>query len=222
MYTHFWDEHIMGHHRFLATPLDPVCHVVGSNIYTGIPSAIVGTHVKAWERENERLEKLNPDSSFPLLRNITGNRMHYYFVFNVSLCYAIYELLGVTALKWQLAYSFQSMMWLELVNFLEHYGLRRRQDKDGIYETIGYQHSWSAVASPISFRIQRHSDHHAHKFRPYQILRRFDRAPTLPFEYILVLALIICPPVFHYIMNPRVQSLEDAKDGVKNPDAWNN
>jgi len=113
------------------------------------------------------------------------------------------------------------MLWLELVNFLEHYGLRRRKDKDGVYESIGYQHSWSAVASPIAFRIQRHSDHHAHKFRPYQILRRFDRAPTLPFEYILVLAFCLCPPVFHYIMDPRVKSLEDAKDGVKNPDAWN-
>ena len=114
------------------------------------------------------------------------------------------------------------MMWLELVNFLEHYGLRRTKDVNGVYETIGYMHSWSALSSPISFRIQRHSDHHAHKFRPYQILRRFDRAPTMPFEYILMLALAVCPPAYWYVMDPRVRAVEDAKRGVKNTDQWNN
>jgi len=44
-------------------------------------------------------------------------------------------------------------MYLESVNYLEHYGLRRRMDKSGIMESIGYQHSWSGVSSPISFRI---------------------------------------------------------------------
>ena len=59
------------------------------------------------------------------------------------------------------------MFWLETVNYLEHYGLRRRKDENGIYESVGYVHSWSCVASPFAFKIQRHSDHHAHKFRPY-------------------------------------------------------
>jgi hypothetical protein len=106
MYTHFWDEHTMGHHKHLATPLDPVSHEVGANIYTAIPKAIVGTHVKAWEREVERLSKLSPTGQISTFENIIGNRMHYYFVFNVSLCYTIYELLGYSALKWQLIYAF--------------------------------------------------------------------------------------------------------------------
>jgi hypothetical protein len=79
--------------------LDPVCHTVGENIYTGIPSAIVGTHVKAWEREVERLDKIKGEK-ISTFDNIIGNRMHYYFVFNVSLCASIYSLLGYTALKW--------------------------------------------------------------------------------------------------------------------------
>lgn len=112
-------------------------------------------------------------------------------------------------------------MYLESVNYLEHYGLRRRKDKNGIFESVGYQHSWSAVSSPISFRIQRHSDHHAHVFRPYQILRRFDRAPTMPFEYILMLFLIIFPPMYWMINDPRIKSIEDAKNGIYNEDAWN-
>jgi len=100
MYTHFWDEHVNGHHKHLATPMDPVCHEVGADIYTGVPRAIVGTHVAAWLREVERLEKQSPAGKITILENLLGNRMHYYFVFNVSLCYVIYELLGVSALKW--------------------------------------------------------------------------------------------------------------------------
>jgi len=98
-------------------------------------------------------------------------------------------------------------MYLESVNYLEHYGLRRRADKNGIMESIGYQHSWSGVSSPISFRIQRHSDHHAHKFRPYQILRRMDKAPTMPFEYIWMLFLILVPPMYFLVIDPRVKSI---------------
>jgi len=113
------------------------------------------------------------------------------------------------------------MFWLEAVNYLEHYGLRRLKDKDGVYESIKYQHSWSAVSSPVSFRIQRHSDHHAHSFRPYQILRRFDKTPTHPYEYILMLWLMVCPPMWFLVMDPRVDSINDAKNQKKNPNQWN-
>jgi alkane 1-monooxygenase len=137
MYTHFWDEHTMGHHRHLATPLDPVCHETGANLYTGVVKAIIGTHVKGWEREAERLEKLK-NGKINWFENLVGNRMHYYFAFNLTLCYSIYNLFGYSGLKWQLIYSSQTMIWLEFVNYLEHYGLRRRQDKNGVYESIGY------------------------------------------------------------------------------------
>ena len=44
----------------------------------------------------------------------------------------------------------------------------------------------------------------------------------MPFEYILILALAACPPVYQYIMDPKVKAIEDAKDGIPNPDSWNN
>jgi len=108
-----------------------------------------------------------------------------------------------------------------MVNYIEHYGLNRKKDKDGIYETITYMHSWNALSSFVAFRLQRHSDHHAHKFRPYQILRRFERAPQLPYEYIYMLFLALFPPVFFYMMDPIVNSIEDTKKGIDNKDRWN-
>jgi alkane 1-monooxygenase len=65
-----------------------------------------------------------------------------------------------------MAAAFGGYFWMELLNFTEHYGLRRALGKDGIYESIGLMHAWSAPASPVMFRMQRHTDHHAHMFRP--------------------------------------------------------
>jgi len=133
----------------------------------------------------------------------------------------VYQLFGMGGVKYQMVQVFLGLFWDEMVNYVEHYGLRRTKDKDGIFESIGYMHSWSALSSPVGFRIQRHSDHHAHKFRPYQILRKFDRAPTMPLEYILLLFCALCPPVWFYLMDPVVKSINDAKEGIKNEDKWN-
>ena len=46
-------------------------------------------------------------------------------------------------------------------------------------------------------------------------------APFLPYEYILLLWLSICPPMWWYIIDPRVDSMQDAKKGIHNPDQWN-
>ena len=83
-------------------------------------------------------------------------------------------------------------------------------------------HSWNSMSSSVFFRIQRHSDHHAHVFRPYQILRRFDRAPTMPYEYIFMLLLLLFPPLYFMLMDPRIKSIRDAQQGIRNDDQWNN
>jgi len=54
--------------------------------------------------------------------------MIYYLIFNIALGYTIYKTLGYRAFKWQLAYAYGGAMYLESVNYLEHYGLRRRMD----------------------------------------------------------------------------------------------
>jgi alkane 1-monooxygenase len=107
--------------------------------------------------------------------------------------------------------------FLELINYIEHYGLLRQKDENGIYESINKMHSWNSLSSPVLFRIQRHSDHHAHSFRPYQILRRFDEAPYHPFEYLHSFVICLCPPLWFYTINPRVEVLSElATSGKKN------
>ena len=47
-YTHFWDEHVNGHHKHLATSRDPVSAEKGTNLYMQVPTAIVMTHVTSY------------------------------------------------------------------------------------------------------------------------------------------------------------------------------
>ena len=96
---------------------------------------------------------------------------------------------------------------LEVVNYIEHYGLCRQRRQDGEYERCQPQHSWNSnhiVTNVFLFHLQRHSDHHAHPTRPYQALRHFDEAPQLPSGYASMILLAYFPPVWFWLMNPKV------------------
>jgi len=98
------------------------------------------------------------------------------------------------------------IFFIELINYVEHYGLERKKDHRGIYEAITEKHSWNSSSSPLLFRIQRHSDHHMHAYRPYQILRKIDKAPTLPFDYLYSMLLALVPPLWFATIDPKLET----------------
>ena len=96
---------------------------------------------------------------------------------------------------------------LEVVNYLEHYGLLRGKREDGRYERTAPRHSWNSnnVASNVLlYHLQRHSDHHANPMRRYQALRHFDEAPELPTGYAGMIVLAWIPPLWRRVMDPRL------------------
>ena len=141
-----------------------------------------------------------------------------YLIIHLSMLFGISQIFGFQSLKYHLCYVGTSIMFAEMVNYIEHYGLLRRLDENGIHESINKMHSWNYLSGSVLIRLQRHSDHHAHKFRPYQILRRMDDAPYMPYEYLHCYMISLIPPLWFYIMNPRVQSVNDFVSGIKNPD----
>ena len=75
---------------------------------------------------------------------------------------------------------------LEIVNYVEHYGLHRRRLDNGRYERTTPEHSWNSnflLTNLFLFHLQRHSDHHAYAKRRYQVLRHYDSSPQLPNGY---------------------------------------
>jgi alkane 1-monooxygenase len=108
---------------------------------------------------------------------------------------------------WFIAQALHGISLLEVVNYVEHYGLKRQKLENGRYEKCAPKHSWNSntVYSNITlFQLQRHSDHHANPTRPYQILRHFDDAPQLPSGYSAMISLAYIPPLWFRHMDKRV------------------
>jgi alkane 1-monooxygenase len=214
-YSHFIDEHIQGHHKLVATPDDPATAKKGSTIYTFLPYSVVNQPLDLWRRECKRIKKEKGDN-VPFALLVLNNKMSMHLVIDLVLILGVYFIFGWTSLKYQFLYAFQGMFYLELINYIEHYGMERQKDENGIYESINKMHSWNSVSSPTLFRLQRHSDHHAHSFRPYQILRRFDEAPFYQFEYLQAFLLCMISPLWFYIVDDRVDAIHElARTGKK-------
>ncbi|MGZ4468910.1 MAG: rubredoxin, partial [Nocardioidaceae bacterium] len=125
----------------------------------------------------------------------------------VVLFAALTDTFGPVVLPYLLAQAALGFSLLEVVNYLEHYGLLRRRREDGRYERTRPEHSWNSnnVASNVLlYHLQRHSDHHANPVRRYQALRHFDEAPELPSGYGTMIALAYFPPLWRRVMDKRV------------------
>ena len=140
------------------------------------------------------------------------NRVVRYAVLHLAILVTIHLLFGPRAVLFHLAYSFVGIFFIELINYVEHYGLARKKDVRGIYEPITERHSWNSTSSSLLFRIQRHSDHHMHAYRPYQILRQFDQAPQLPFDYLFSLLLALQPSAWFQAMNARAKRYQNSSN----------
>jgi alkane 1-monooxygenase len=99
---------------------------------------------------------------------------------------------------------------LEVVNYLEHYGMLRQKVGAGErqrYERVDPSHSWNANNIPTNvllYHLQRHSDHHANPTRRYQTLRDFKESPVLPTGYAGMIVLALFPPLWRRLMDPKV------------------
>jgi alkane 1-monooxygenase len=99
---------------------------------------------------------------------------------------------------------------LELVNYIEHYGLTREHLGDGRYEHVRPHHSWNSdqrVSNWLLLNLQRHSDHHYKPARRYPLLQTYpdEQAPQLPYGYPVMTMAAMIPPLWRRVMNPRVR-----------------
>jgi alkane 1-monooxygenase len=113
---------------------------------------------------------------------------------------------GPRSLAFFLAQGVIAAATLEVINYVEHYGLERRLIAPGRYERVTHRHSWNApqrYTNWLLFNLQRHSDHHAVARRRYQVLRHHDDSPQLPAGYATMFVLALVPPLWRRVMNPR-------------------
>ncbi|MFN8261706.1 MAG: alkane 1-monooxygenase [Chitinophagales bacterium] len=202
-YMHFFIEHNRGHHKNVSTPLDPATSRFNESFYAFLPRTVFGSWMSAWHLEAHRLKKTKQAFWNPL-----HNEMLRFQIIQLAFTALIYVVFGWKGLVGFLAASFIGFTLLEIVNYIEHYGLMRKQMPNGSYEKVKPHHSWNSeheLGRIFLFELTRHSDHHFNPSRKYQILRHFDNAPQMPSGYLAMIPLALFPPLWFKVMNPLVE-----------------
>jgi alkane 1-monooxygenase len=202
-YAHFTIEHVHGHHRHVGTPRDPASARLGESFYRFLPRTLLGSLTSAWELEAERLARRGCG------RWSASNRMLRYAVTQVAALLAIgwfFGVHGVAVFAGQAAMAFSI---LEAINYVEHYGLTRKEVAPGEYERIAPQHSWDSsyrLSNWLLINLARHADHHCAAAKRYQSLELLPQAPQLPGGYGVMFLLALVPPLWFRVMNPRIST----------------
>jgi alkane 1-monooxygenase len=207
LYMHFFTEHNKGHHKRVATPNDPSSARYNEPVYTFYFRTIIFSYLSAWHiANNELLKKNKPVFSWQ-------NEMIRFTVIQLSFVGIILYFFGWAVTLYFLAAALLGILLLETVNYIEHYGLQRKQVGEGKYERALPAHSWNSnhvVGRIMLFELSRHSDHHFLASRKYQVLRHHDDSPQMPTGYPGMMILSLVPPAWFFVMNRRIKNLKSA------------
>ena len=209
LYSHFRSEHLLVHHRYVGTPRDPVTARFNEGFYRFYPRVLRQSLVSAFRAERDKLARKGlswTDAENPFWR--------YWALQGGMLCLALI-LGGWSGLVLFLIQAGTAIWQLELVNYVEHYGLTRKHLGDGKYEHVQPRHSWNAAhkaSNWLLINLQRHSDHHYKPDRRFPLLQNYTEAdaPQLPFGYPVMTIAAMIPPLWRKVMNPRVRAWRDA------------
>jgi alkane 1-monooxygenase len=198
LYAHFMVEHYRGHHPRAATDEDPASARAGESLWRFLPRTLAGGLSSAWRLEAHQLRRLQ--------RSWLGSPLLWATLAQVAGLVALGAEFGPRALLFWLVQAAYAVFLLEAVNYIEHYGLRRRR-VGGRAEPFGVAHAWNAdfrSTNAVIANLQRHSDHHMHAWKPFETLAPLP-GPQLPTGYAGCLFLASVPPLWFRVMAPRQQ-----------------
>jgi alkane 1-monooxygenase len=204
LYMHFFIEHNRGHHKRVATPDDPSSARYGEWIYAFYFRTIFFSYLSAWHIANRDVRKKGYKLFSWHNEMIRFHTVESLFVIMILLAF------GWQVTLYFLAAAMIGILLLETVNYIEHYGLQRREIAEGKYERAMPAHSWNSdhvIGRLMLFELSRHSDHHCLASRKYQVLRHHDNAPQMPTGYPGMMLLSLIPPAWFYVMNRKIKKL---------------
>ena len=202
LYMHFFIEHNKGHHKHVATPNDPSSARLGESLYVFYYRTIVYSYLSAWKIANEECVKKGKPV-FSIYNEML--QAHFWQLLLVTIIYLLFG--GLITFYFLLAAVFGFLL-LETVNYIEHYGLSRKQNENGKYERTMPHHSWNSnhiLGRMMLFELSRHSDHHYLASRKYQILQHHQNAPQMPTGYPGMMILSLFPPLWFKVMHKQME-----------------
>lgn len=194
--TIFSIEHVFGHHRYVSTIDDPATAPRGRNVYVHIVASTIKGNVSAWRIERRRLQR----KGLPVISGhnvfLRGQAM------SALLVVIVFAIGGWGAVGYFVACGLWGKALLEIVNYMEHYGMVRDPAVP-----VQPRHSWNTnqrISSWAMFNLTRHSHHHAQGEVPYQDLRPMPDAPMMINGYLTTILVTLVPPLWHALMTPKV------------------
>jgi alkane 1-monooxygenase len=205
LYSHFRSEHLRVHHIHVGTPRDPVTARYNEGFHRFFPRVLRQCPPSAWKAEVAMLKRKD------LPWHHRSNPFWRYAASQAGFLILAFMLGGWNGLGLFLIQAFTAIWQLELVNYIEHYGLTRRHLGNGRYEHVLPRHSWNAehrASNWLLINLQRHSDHHYKPDRRFPVLQTYPKgqAPQLPYGYPLMTMAAMVPPLWKRVMNGRVKA----------------
>jgi len=214
LYMHFYIEHNFGHHKNVATPLDPASSRYGESLFQYLPRTIIGSYKSAWNIECRRLTKLRGYKT----HWVPQNKMIWFTINKFVFPLGVWLKFGFKGLVVYLLIVAVSIFTLETINYIEHYALERKQIGPNEYERVTIMHSWNApqrFSNYLLFKLQRHSDHHENSYKPYHVLSSKDESPMLPHGYTLCIILANFPKVWFRMMDRSLAAHREKRELTK-------
>ena len=199
LYMHFYIEHNFGHHNNVATPKDPATAKFNQTVYSFWFTSVIGQYFSAWRLQLQLLKIKN--LGFLSIKN----DMLYYTIFELAYLLVIYSFFGFYGLFLAVIIGVLSFLFLETINYIEHYGLLREKLPSGRYERVQSHHSWNSnhfIGRIVLYELTRHSDHHFKASKKYQILENKRESPQLPYGYPTSILLALVPWLWFSLVNP--------------------
>ena len=205
LYSHFRSEHLLVHHRYVGTPRDAVTARYNENVHRFFIRVLKASYLSAFRAEAQRLTRQG------LAWYDLKNPFWIYWLLQLLMLGFAYDLVGFWGVFLFAFQAFIAVFHLELINYLEHYGLTRKYLGNCKYEAVQPHHSWNAehrATNWLLINLQRHSDHHYKPARAYPLLHTYPKqlAPQLPYSYPIMGIIAVYPRLWRKFMNPKVKA----------------
>ena len=202
-YPQYATEHVYIHHAQVGTPYDVGSAPKGESFWRYFPKEVASNLTNSWRAARDRLARRHQSVwhyTNPFWRYGIGLLFWYGLAFWMGGIWAVlvFAFLGLCC-----------VFSMKIINYCQHYGLRRMRLPNGRWEKVMPRHSWDAdwkFSNWMFFKMQRHSDHHAMASRHYPLLqvRNADESPQLPGTYSDMMNLVIRPKRWFEKMDPMV------------------
>jgi alkane 1-monooxygenase len=200
-YGHFRVEHIHGHHLNVATKNDPASARFDENVYKYLFRCITSSWHSAWALEKALLLKKE--------KNVISiqNRVSFYFLGEIIFLGTILGLFGLNGLLFFIGHTFIAILLLEVVEYIQHYGLERKHISNNSFEPYNECHAWNCRAAATNwstFNLGLHCAHHKQPGKQFFLLSNKKQLMEMPAGYPIMIMLALVPPIWFRVMNPKL------------------